>query len=901
MTSSTQSRYDSEPATAECEAARRYHILTEALSDVVFELQVDAGTGVNLAWTAGPIADLTGYTPSEYRELGGWPAIVHSDDRDAAWEALRRASVNQPTDTTLRIVTKDGWRRWLEVRMRGADAEPGSVATVVGSLKDVTDAKESEERWRDFASLGQDVAYEIIDGDAGIPVVTWSVGLEQVTGHTLSSLEGLGGPLAIVHPDDAAGITEHLEELFTGRGTTETTARFAGPDGHYHWYRLRATPRFDPVSGEVVGARGIAIDISDLKESEERWQTLSAMTSDLVVAFRIEDGEPHPEWMAGNFVKLAGVTPEEMASIGGLRALVHPDDLGSYDEHMRRVASGKPDEIEIRIVDRAGNVKWVRMAAQVEPDNGDGARRYLGSVRDVTEARLATDRWAALAELTSDYAYEAHYTDLGAFDVVWQNQALESLTGYTMEEYEALGGWPALVLPEDRQAAEEAQSRIRHGLVDDRELRLRARDGDVTRVRTLTRPLIDERSGVVTGFLGAVRDVTAQYEAARHEKHLSAVLAGSADAIYSRDVDGHVLTWNEGAQRIYGYTAEEMLGHTIDLLELPDRRGESNDLFVRALMGHEIIDFQTAHKTGSGHQVDISLTMTPVRDGHGQVIAVATVARDITTAKETLRALETALERQRSATTRLEETNALKDRFIAAVSHELRTPLTPIIGFAATVRARDMELDHTLRAEMLDGIVRNAEELSRMVERLLETAQLSTRSAPVDVKAVDVRRAVLDMLTTSGNEFSHHQWQLDLEPVQVLANVEALRVVLRNLCSNAVKYSDKASTVSLSARVDGDEVLFEVADRGHGIGLEMLGLLFEPFQQASEQPPGHRGLGVGLFAARSYVTSMGGRIWVESSSDAGATLAFTLPRAAQTNEASTTANAETASPGTPQA
>lgn len=757
----------------------------------------------------------------------------------------------------------------------------------------------AQDRWRTFAELGHDIAYEIAFHHDE-PQLTWGIGLERTAGYSVADLDDVGGPFAVVHPDDVEALADHYDTLKQG-ARDDVIIRAIHPDIGYLWYRLRAIPLIDPVTGETTGARGVAQDVSDVKRSEQQWADISSLTADVAYSYRIVDGEPEIDWMLGDYADLTGYTLNEVLAQGGWRQIVHPGDIGLNEERLRRLEAGESDETELRVVHRDGTVKWVRLTSRPEWDV-DGQVRVLGSLRDVTELQQTRERWKAVSKLTSDYAYEVRIGNSGP-EMVWETQPAAEVIGIGRDDDEALGeGWFSLVEPADRRSAEEAFARILDGHVDDRILRLRTKHGTVRSFHVQAQPVVDGVTGKVTGFLGALRDVTSEERTHQLDAQLAAVVDSTTDPVYTRDLRGRVTTWNPAAERTFGIPAAAIVGQTAACIEPSDRRGEITELFARALDGEKIADYETVRRTASGDVVDVSLTLLPIHDSRGRVAAVATVMRDISKLVDTRRALESVLERERQADQRLRQAEDMKERFITAVSHELRTPVTPIIGFAGALKMQFHELDEQVRSEMLEGITRNAEEVARMHERLIQMAEIGAES-PSDGRAepIELQPLVLEVLANGGRHFHQHQWRLHIEPLSVLADRTALRAVLGNLCANAVKYSPEGSTVCLTAGAREHEVLLQVTDEGSGIAPDVRESLFEPFAQSTEQPPGQHGLGVGLFAAQSYVTLMGGRLWVESSSDAGTTFAFTLPRAAQTNEASTTANVETASPGMPQA
>jgi signal transduction histidine kinase len=259
------------------------------------------------------------------------------------------------------------------------------------------------------------------------------------------------------------------------------------------------------------------------------------------------------------------------------------------------------------------------------------------------------------------------------------------------------------------------------------------------------------------------------------------------------------------------------------------------------------------------------------------VRGIVCTLRNVTAERGALESLEAAYQREREAAERLRELDKLKDEFLSTVSHELRTPLTSITGFARVLQRG--EADAGMAATMLGRIAANAEEMAHMVEQLLDFSRLQAGRVSVQMRPVEVATAVRRSVDWLAHQLADRSVTVDVDAsLTALADEDALGHVLRNLLTNAAKYSHPGAAIRVSASVDQDEVAVAVADEGIGIPPELHELVFERFYRGPDVQTGRRGTGVGLSVVRRYVELMGGRTWVESEVGLGSTFSFSLPK-----------------------
>ena len=234
---------------------------------------------------------------------------------------------------------------------------------------------------------------------------------------------------------------------------------------------------------------------------------------------------------------------------------------------------------------------------------------------------------------------------------------------------------------------------------------------------------VEERN---VGRVWSFRDITERKQAQEAEAHLAAIVESSDDAIISKDLNSIITSWNRGAERLFGYTAQEAIGQPITMLMPPERFDEEAGILERIRRGESIDHYETVRRHKDGTLLQISLTVSPITDRNGRIVGASKIARDISERKQAEVEREQLLASERHALERAEAEARMKDEFLAILSHELRTPLNAIFGWANILRTSD---DPVEIAEGLEIIERNARAQTKMIEDLLDMSRIISGSA----------------------------------------------------------------------------------------------------------------------------------------------------------------------------
>ncbi len=370
---------------------------------------------------------------------------------------------------------------------------------------------------------------------------------------------------------------------------------------------------------------------------------------------------------------------------------------------------------------------------------------------------------------------------------------------------------------------------------------------------------------------------------------LAAIVNSSDDAIVSKSLDGIIMSWNKGAETIFGYTAEEAVGRPVLMLVPEDRRDEEPKILAQLRRGERVDHFETIRVRKGGEHFPVSLTISPVHDLNGTIVGASKIARDITQLKRITKELEELLESERAARARAEQANRLKDDFLATVSHELRTPLNAIVGWTQVLK--DRLAANPEAVEELKIVERNAYAQAQLIDDLLDLGRIAAGKMILNAVRFELGDLIEDAIA-SIRQAAELKGILISAPARevrerVTGDRKRLQQVLLNLLSNAIKFTPKGGRVFVTVAQVDSHVEIAVADNGRGIAPEFLPHVFERFRQAdSSTTRQYGGLGIGLALVKQLVELHGGEARAESPGlNRGATFTISLPVAAVAPEA----------------
>jgi PAS domain S-box-containing protein len=364
------------------------------------------------------------------------------------------------------------------------------------------------------------------------------------------------------------------------------------------------------------------------------------------------------------------------------------------------------------------------------------------------------------------------------------------------------------------------------------------------------------------------------------QSRLAAIIESSDDAIISKSLEGAIQTWNVGAERTFGYTSAEAIGKHVTMLLPPERIGEETEILDRIRRGERIEHFETVRVRKDGVRIDVSLTVSPVKNSLGEIIGVSKIARDITARKQMETEREVLLLSERTARTDAEKASQIKDEFLTTLSHELRTPLNAIVGWSQILNP---ESDREELTEGLDAIRRNGFAQTRLIEDLLDMSRIVSGKVRLDVQSLDlssvINAAIDTVRPTADAKGIKIRKVLDPSVGMVSGDPTRLQQVVWNLLTNAIKFTPKEGKVDVILERVNSHVELTVHDSGIGIPAEHLPVIFDRFRQVdSSTTRSYGGLGLGLAIVKQLVELHGGSVHAKSEGEGkGTTFIIHLP------------------------
>jgi PAS domain S-box-containing protein len=469
------------------------------------------------------------------------------------------------------------------------------------------------------------------------------------------------------------------------------------------------------------------------------------------------------------------------------------------------------------------------------------------------------------------------------------NRGAEKIFGYTAAE--VIGQPVSILMPEEyKNEAPDILARIRRGeTVDHYETVRRRKDGSRVNISLTVSPIKDSLGNIV-GASKIARDITRHKSAEELQLHFSAIVESSDDAILSKDLQGTVRSWNRAAEKIFGYTAPEIIGRSVTTLIPAGQLNEETEILSRIRRGEKVEHYETVRQRKDGSLVNISLTVSPIKNSQGRVIGASKIARDITPQKKAEQAVQKTREElarlneelERRVQQRTESLNlalAQMEEFSYSVSHDLRSPARAMQAYATALFDDYGDRLDDVGRDYLQRIIRSSTRMDRLILDVLVYSRIAQSEMPMNTVCLD---ALLPDIIQEYQELQPSKARIILHsPLHtVMAHESSLSQALSNVLINAVKFVAPGvfPEVNLRSECKGNRVRLRIMDNGIGIKPEFQSRLFGMFERANQDLP-YEGTGIGLAIVRKAVEKMGGSVGVESDGKNGTSVWIDLAAA----------------------
>jgi PAS domain S-box-containing protein len=355
-----------------------------------------------------------------------------------------------------------------------------------------------------------------------------------------------------------------------------------------------------------------------------------------------------------------------------------------------------------------------------------------------------------------------------------------------------------------------------------------------------------------------------------HAAQIAAIVESSTDAIVGKDLDGVVTSWNQGAERIFGYSAAEMIGHSVKKLIPPERHVEEELILNRISRGERVEHFETVRQRKDGSLIHVSVSVSPIKDPMGQIIGAAKVARDITERKR----VEETLRQQ---TEDLARSNKDLEHFAYVASHDLQEPLRAVAGCVGVLQRRYQGKLDGRADELIRHAVEGSQRMQVLIEGLLAFSRVGGRAT--EFQTSDAGRVLEETLNNLFTAIRESNAVITNDPLPALkADPMQLGMLMQNLIANAIKFrGEEAPRIHVGARDDAASWTLTFRDNGIGIAEEFFDRIFVIFQRLHTRLE-YPGTGIGLALCKKIMERHGGKIWVESVPGQGSIFYCSFPK-----------------------
>lgn len=833
------------------ESEEKYHSLIENAGDAIFLVDKD----LNIAEVNGSACELLGYTRAELQGMNTGNLYPREDiEKYPVQVGLLKENKILTNETKLQ--RKDGTTVEVEVNrtLLNDNSYLGIVRDITKRKK--TEAELSEKKAQlDLFIEHSPAALAMFDNEMKYIASShrwmsdYNLGNQDIIGKShYEVFPDINEDWKAIHKRCLDGVVEKNEEDL-----------FVRADGSEQWVRWEIRP-WHKITGEIGGIIMFTEIITERKLATER--------------FKIQfDNAPDTILYINRNLKIETInrsspdkTQEELIGVDCISLL--PEESRQIVKEAINVCfeTAKPQEIECALT----YGRWVRSRFVPIFNKGQVTHIIIFST-DLTERKKAEEKLSDSEEkhrvLTENINDAILLVDKDSC-VKYHSPSAERITGYSPKEAVTRSMFDFLHPDEyDKAKISFMEAHNSPGVAVQNQFRIINKKGETIWVEGTILNLLADKN--IEGFIVNYRDITNRKKFEEQQTLIASIVNSSDDGIISKNIDGIITSWNLGAENILGYTAAETIGKHISILLPFERRGEERKILEAVRGGYSVDHYETQRLKKNGEIIDVSLTISPIKDSLGNIVGASKIMRDITDRKK----FENDLIHYNAE---LKKANSELDRFVYSASHDLRAPLKSMLGLISVTKD-DIDKDAILR-ERLTMLENSVLKLDDFIEDILNYSR--NARVGLDEDEIDFEKIV------NGIQKSH-KFMDDLKDLEVRVEIQSngkfisdsgrISIIFNNILSNAIKYQDatqKKSFLNILITYNNGSAVIVVEDNGIGISDKDKDKVFDMFYRATTISTGS---GLGLYIVKETLEKLGGKIDMESELGKGTKLIIEIP------------------------
>jgi len=775
---------------------------------------------------------------------------------------------------------KDGEKIWLRENATLIKDEKDTPLYYDGVIEDITFQKNTElliQEQQDLLNLSQQMAQMgswVEDLRTGL--ILWSLEEYRIFEAPVGTEPNETLFFSKVHPKDRHLVENRRLNIIHGKHYQRELEYRLLLDGKVKWIHSIMESR--DKAGNIVRLYGMDMDITTQKEKQlqlEKESYLLKKSQELGHIGTWELNLKTKQVKASEvLIELYRLPPKAYYTMDDFTQRIHPEDMkergiarddwsvlkkGSFNSTYRLLVNGK--------------VIWINAVGEVKYDEKGDPRSVVAAVQDITRRKLAEielkeleQQKAAILNAIPDLIFvmdkKGVYQDYVAGADIQHLVSLEQFLGKKITE----------VMPSEvaKERLTLLQKTFATGNMQVSDYQLEV-NGKTSYFEARISPVDDNKAVVV------VRDVTRRKKDMQIVREMASIVDSSNAIIIGKTLDGIIRAWNRGAEHVYGYKAEEVIGLPVNIIVPLGLKNELKTFTDRIKAGERVENFETHRICKNGKEVEVSLSLSGIKDEKGTLTGISVVGQNITRQKQMERELITEKERA-------EEASRAKSLFLANMSHEIRTPLNAILGFSNILFKR---LKDPVQKEYVESMQSSGKALLNLINDLLDFSKAEAGKLEFHRQSTDVRYLIHDIesifrLRAMQKHLNFKVSIAENVPRDLFLDELKIRQVLLNLTGNAIKFTEKGF-VKISVKAENIEndttgLVLEVQDSGKGIPPAYHKKIFKLFeQQDAEISTRYGGTGLGLAIIHQIVSQMNGHIELVSEEGKGSLFRVVLP------------------------